>query len=536
MPAGVGGAVHPGTGYPTAGKNDSGTPGNLFQLIGDQVARNLIKTDYFFDQITASPNTAQIMEGDYGEWLPTPSPLGYRREDGPGSGFQPRPTGGAQNGFPDEEYVRLHDLRTVAMEVDPGRGEIPTAADDWTDYIPFVHTFIAAYQWRSIKSTEAERGAELEKQFAAAREARSKPGHPQATHPQEMHLGGDGTRFAGPPSGPAPIVEGPMKGGDFIRQGGRRTSDAVAEYNATLQERAPTHMAGTGIEIGLLFLPGPEDTVMFAIIEARGLKVAIQGGKRVLLREGKEIAEAEARALLQEYKARKANQTPDPQTTRLYPDGSVRTPDGKFAGTTGTIPGTPGVLQAEKIRPELRRVPGGLFVKDQFLDGGQQQLHFAEFLLRSGALRDAREELVTRHRGDSAIRWSKSAHVRQHMRIPAHCSDARIGVEQGAHHRASIETRPGRHVSLGGPHERGIVDLDLLEEPGRPGGCLDRFQNEGFALASYGGGAPLELKAIRQLHELGPVRPDDFRFGHLHGTPRHKTSHSAIGIILRRQG
>jgi hypothetical protein len=117
LPPGVGGAVHPGTGYPTAGRNFSGSgPTNLFQLVGDQVARNLIKTDYFFDEIVASPNTVQIKEGDFGEWLPTPTPIGYRREDGPGSGFQPRIAGGTQNGTGREEFKRLGDLRTYLQE------------------------------------------------------------------------------------------------------------------------------------------------------------------------------------------------------------------------------------------------------------------------------------------------------------------------------------------------------------------------------------------------------------------------------------
>jgi hypothetical protein len=38
-----------------------------------------------------------------------------------------------------------------------------------------------------------------------------------------------------------------------------------------------------------------------------------------------------------------------PNNVRTYPDGSVRTPDGKFAGKTGTIPGTPAVLDAQRI-------------------------------------------------------------------------------------------------------------------------------------------------------------------------------------------
>jgi hypothetical protein len=40
---------------------------------------------------------------------------------------------------------------------------------------------------------------------------------------------------------------------------------------------------------------------------------------------------------------------------KKYPDGSIRTPDGKFAGTTGKPPGTPAV---DKAAAEINAKPG----------------------------------------------------------------------------------------------------------------------------------------------------------------------------------
>jgi hypothetical protein len=53
--------------------------------------------------------------------------------------------------------------------------------------------------------------------------------------------------------------------------------------------------------------------------------------------------------------------------TKVYPDGSVRTPDGKFAGKTDVVPGTPGVVQAEaaiNARPGWRVVGKEISVRD----------------------------------------------------------------------------------------------------------------------------------------------------------------------------
>lgn len=53
--------------------------------------------------------------------------------------------------------------------------------------------------------------------------------------------------------------------------------------------------------------------------------------------------------------------------TRTYPDGSVRTADGKFAGNTGINPGTPAVRQAEQIiqqRPGWEVVGKEISVRD----------------------------------------------------------------------------------------------------------------------------------------------------------------------------
>ena len=36
-------------------------------------------------------------------------------------------------------------------------------------------------------------------------------------------------------------------------------------------------------------------------------------------------------------------------SVRQYPDGSIRDSKGRFAGKTGTIPGTPGVEKAKKL-------------------------------------------------------------------------------------------------------------------------------------------------------------------------------------------
>jgi RHS repeat-associated protein len=58
---------------------------------------------------------------------------------------------------------------------------------------------------------------------------------------------------------------------------------------------------------------------------------------------------------------------PEAARTKVYPDGSVRTPDGKFAGKTGVVPGTPGVTQAEAIinaRPGWRVAGKEISVRD----------------------------------------------------------------------------------------------------------------------------------------------------------------------------
>jgi hypothetical protein len=69
------------------------------------------------------------------------------------------------------------------------------------------------------------------------------------------------------------------------------------------------------------------------------------------------------------YKPTAANNSAGgkPCSTKVYPDGSVRTPDGKFAGTTGDRPGIPGEEQAEKIvnaRPGWRVVGKEISVRD----------------------------------------------------------------------------------------------------------------------------------------------------------------------------
>jgi len=70
-------------------------------------------------------------------------------------------------------------------------------------------------------------------------------------------------------------------------------------------------------------------------------------------------------------------------------------------------------------------------------------------------------------------------------------------------------------LPLGGTRERGIVDVDLLEESGRPGCRLDRFQDDGFTLASNGDDVPFELKSFGQFHQLSAVGPYDL--GNFHG-------------------
>ena len=70
-------------------------------------------------------------------------------------------------------------------------------------------------------------------------------------------------------------------------------------------------------------------------------------------------------------------------------------------------------------------------------------------------------------------------------------------------------------LAPGGTRERGIVDVDLLEESGRPGCRLDRFQDDGFTLASNGDDVPFELKSFGQFHQLSAVGLYDL--GNFHG-------------------
>ncbi|MGA8351735.1 MAG: hypothetical protein WB773_28355, partial [Isosphaeraceae bacterium] len=80
---------------------------------------------------------------------------------------------------------------------------------------------------------------------------------------------------------------------------------------------------------------------------------------------------------------------------------------------------------------------------------------------------------------------------------------------------SSIQSWSRWHLPLGGTRERGIVDVDLLEESGRPGCRLDRFQDDGFTLASNGDDVPFELKSFGQFHQLSAVGPYDL--GNFHG-------------------
>src|SRR5262245_49741590 len=60
-----------------------------------------------------------------------------------------------------------------------------------------------------------------------------------------------------------------------------------------------------------------------------------------------------------------------------------------------------------------------------------------------------------------------------------------------------------------------IVDANLVEEPRRPAGRLDRFEDHRLPFAPDRDGVPFEVKSVRQLHRLRPISTEDF--GSFHG-------------------
>ncbi len=57
----------------------------------------------------------------------------------------------------------------------------------------------------------------------------------------------------------------------------------------------------TAAVVGSIFLPGPEDFAFSAFVGKKGIDIVLSGGKRVLFKEGRQLAEAETKAVRDEY-------------------------------------------------------------------------------------------------------------------------------------------------------------------------------------------------------------------------------------------